>query len=567
MEILETDVNMVEQNGKHDSKEETVVTEDIFRSNSSSSNLSTKSRKQSKQKDSLSQQNSSEEKNGEEIVIEDAKKNAELAEQFKNEGNALYKSTEYRKSIELYTKAIELCPSTAAYYGNRAAAYMMIQKYNLAIEDSKTAIKIDPNFVKGYLREGKSLLALGDFKSALRSFQKVKELEPSNTAVDFDIKSSNEVKQYQEAADIAYSSKDFRKVTYLMDRALSSSPASLQFLVLKAECLVYLSRYQEAQEIANDAVMKDQTNSDALFVRGMCLYYQDQAEKAFQHFQRVLQYSPDHYKARDFYKKAKSLQRTKTAGNDAFKAGNWQEAYDLYTESLSIDPDNKHINAALYFNRATTCSKLNRLDDCIKDCTKAIELDDSYIKAYARRAKAYMDMEDYEAAVIDYEKLYKLDKTREHNQLLKDAKLELKKSKRKDYYKILGVSKTANDDEIKKAYRKRALAHHPDRFPNATEDEKKEEEKKFKEVGEAYNVLSDPKKRSRYDNGQDLDDMGGSGMSGADIDPNLLFQAFFGGGGSPFMFQQGGGGGGARSSRQGGGASGGFPGGFSFNFG
>ena len=138
----------------------------------------------------------------------------------------------------------------------------------------------------------------------------------------------------------------------------------------------------------------------------------------------------------------------------------------------------------------------------------------------------------------------------------------MKKSKRKDYYKILGVSKTANDDEIKKAYRKRALMHHPDRFPNETEEVKKEEEKKFKEVGEAYAVLSDSKKRARYDNGQDLDELNGSGgMSGADIDPNVLFQAFFGGagaggggGGSPFMFQQGGS---SRSSRN---NSQGFPG-------
>jgi DnaJ-class molecular chaperone len=71
--------------------------------------------------------------------------------------------------------------------------------------------------------------------------------------------------------------------------------------------------------------------------------------------------------------------------------------------------------------------------------------------------------------------------------------------------------------------------------------------------------LSDAKKRTRYDNGQDLEDMGGSGMSGADIDPNILFQAFFGGGGaSPF------GGGGGRSSRS---SNGGFPGGFQFTFG
>ena len=66
--------------------------------------------------------------------------------------------------------------------------------------------------------------------------------------------------------------------------------------------------------------------------------------------------------------------------------------------------------------------------------------------------------------------------------LLQEAKLELKKSKRKDYYKILGVERSANDEEIKKAYRKRAMVHHPDRHSGATEQEKKDHEQKFKEV-------------------------------------------------------------------------------------
>lgn len=66
---------------------------------------------------------------------------------------------------------------------------------------------------------------------------------------------------------------------------------------------------------------------------------------------------------------------------------------------------------------------------------------------------------------------------------------------RKDYYQILGISKTSTEGEIKKAYHKLALKYHPDKNPNGTE--------KFKEIAEAYAVLSDSDRRKNYNAGGD----------------------------------------------------------------
>ena len=75
---------------------------------------------------------------------------------------------------------------------------------------------------------------------------------------------------------------------------------------------------------------------------------------------------------------------------------------------------------------------------------------------------------------------------------------------KRDYYEILGLTKEASADEIKKAYRKTALKYHPDRNPGD-----KSAEEKFKEAAEAYSVLSDPEKRQRYDQ------FGHAGVDGA----------------------------------------------------
>ncbi len=116
-------------------------------------------------------------------------------------------------------------------------------------------------------------------------------------------------------------------------------------------------------------------------------------------------------------------------------------------------------------------------------------------------------------------------------------------AEKKDYYEILGVSKSATDDELKKAYRKMAKKYHPDANPN----NKAEAEKKFKEVNEAYEVLSNPQKRKMYDQFGTADPSG-AGFGGGPFgggngyysyttsdfgdfgDLGDIFSSFFGGG-------------------------------------
>ncbi|GAB6021161.1 hypothetical protein CHUAL_003792 [Chamberlinius hualienensis] len=457
----------------------------------------------------------------------------EKAESKKEEGNEAYKRKQYKDALEFYNEAIELSPLQASYYGNRAACYMMLGMIPLALEDARQSIKLDETFVKGYIRESKCHLALGDIAAAERPLQRALQLEPKNKLITAELVNVRHLQNLENDIQKSFAKKDYRTAVYYLDQAIHAASACQKFRLTKAECLVHLARYQESQDIVYDIMRADPSNVNAIYVRGLSLYYQDNVDKAFTHFQQALRLEPDHVKARDAYKRAKTLKQKKEEGNEAFRTGRLAEACDLYTYALQIDPDNVFTNAKIYFNRAIVYAKLNKINQAIGDCTQAINLDDNYTKAYLKRAKCYMDTRMYEEAVRDYEKVCKIDKSRENRQLLQDAKLELKKSKRKDYYKILGIGRNATEDDIKKAYRKRALEHHPDRHSNASEDFKKEQEKKFKDLGEAYSILSDSKQRTRYDNGQDLDNMD----FGHDFDPSTIFQTF--GGPGQFGFNGG----------------------------
>ncbi|EFA85645.1 DNAJ heat shock N-terminal domain-containing protein [Heterostelium album PN500] len=481
-------------------------------------------------------------------------------EALKVKGNDAFKQQNYHAAIQYFTEAIEASNGTiAVYYGNRAAAQLAIgSKSSLAeaIKDSEKAVELDKNFIKGYTRASKAFVQLGKFDQAQTVIVSGLIVDPRNNELLAEKNSIESVKrQFQAAQDNSATNptQALNQIESVIQQAKYYTPA----IILKAKLLLESKQYSKASTLVASLLQEDQTQPEYLYLRGMALYYSNSLPSAAQHFQNSLVYDPDYAPSRVALKRLRQIELKKKEGNDAFTSKNYTQAYQLFSDALEIDPKFDLMNAQLYNNRAAAAVQLNKITDAIADCTKAIDLDPNYVKAISRRAQCYMKEEMYEDAVRDYEKAKSLDPENAdiHNNL-KQAKIDLKKSLKKDYYKILGVSKEANESEIKKAYRKLALQYHPDKNSTLPEEDKLKAERLFKDVGEAYSVLSDPKKKQRYDLGQDENGMpfdsegfsgfgGGGGMDYSNIF-NMFMRGGMGGGGMGGMggFQQQGFGGG-----------------------
>ncbi|KAH8895133.1 TPR-like protein [Thozetella sp. PMI_491] len=471
------------------------------------------------------------------------------AENFKNEGNKFFKAKDYTRAIECYTKAVVLQPDSSTYLGNRAAAYMSAGRYQDALNDCKRAVDLDPENTKILLRLARIYTSLGQPDEALATFNRIKP-PPSLK----DMATAKEMQHHIMAAQSALA--DGTSATMVLhpldmaERLLgpgASKPRKWQ--LMRGEALLKMGDVNalgETQNIAMSLLRANSQDPEALVLRGRALYAQGENDKAVQHFRKALSCDPDFKDGIKWLRIVQKLDRMKEEGNVEYKAGRWQNAIDKYTAALEVDPLNKGTNSKILQNRALAQIRLKKYDEAIADCERAIAMDPSYMKARKTKANALGHAEKWEDAVREWKAIEELDPSDNTiKREIRKAELELKKAQRKDYYKILGVEKSADDNQIKKAYRKLAIIHHPDKNPGDTEAEAR-----FKDISEAYETLSDSQKRARYDSGDDLVDPsdmfggGGGGMGG--IDPEILFSMMGG---------------------QGGGFGGGFPGGASFSFG
>lgn len=387
--------------------------------------------------------------------------------------------------------AVELVPESSTYLSNRAAAYMSNGQYELALKDCTRAADLDPQNAKVLMRLARIFIALGNPEDALVTFNRI---HPSPAARD--VAPAKEMLHHVRAAQDALrgESKGSMVLHALNQAERLQSPGAAKprkWQLMRGEAYIKMGDQMslgEAQNIAMSLLRQNNQDPEALVLRGRILYTMGDNTKAINFLRMALTCDPEFKDAIKWLRVIQKLDRMKESGNREFKAGKWNEAIKMYTDALEIDPTNRNINSKLLGNRATCRIKLKEYDAAIADCDRAIKLDSKYVKAHKTKANALGLSGQWEEAVREWKAVHDLDpEDRGVVKEIRNAEIELKKSQRKDYYKILGVEKNADDNQIKKAYRKLAIVHHPDKNQGD-----KEAEERFKDISEAYDTLSDP---------------------------------------------------------------------------
>eukprot|EP00801_Mesodinium_rubrum_P002346 Mrub_02346.p1 GENE.Mrub_02346~~Mrub_02346.p1 ORF type:complete len:508 (-),score=106.64 Mrub_02346:224-1621(-) len=454
------------------------------------------------------------------------------------------------------------------------------------IDDCAKGIELDPKYTKCYSRILKAYIVNGQFEKGLSYVTKAKE----NNLYDLESKDKviqtmvNEIKEFyrlKESYDIAidnYNKKSYSIACNYFNSLKDTCTKCDKIWLYLIECMIDSQKSFEVKDKIKMAVEKfPRISSDPnyIYFDAISDYFTGDLNTCKSKLDRLKLMDPSfvHLKSTlEYIDKAEDL---KTKGNEAFKKGETEKAIELYNEALQLDSRNIEYNSKILGNRSACREKLKLYHQAYDDICESIEINENNAKSYLRRANILYHLEIYHESLQDYNKARQLDPYIQNmDEKIQYCNNKIKATKKKDLYDVLGVSKTATDNEIKKAWKKKSLSLHPDRMVGKSRSEKLIADKELRELNEANDILSDPKKRNQYDtNGFDEHgnvsegcqgfNFGEGGMPGG-IDISDIFQMFGGGmaggmggpgvrvnvGGMPGGF-----GGGSRSRRSGNGTT------------
>ncbi|KAF2085423.1 DnaJ and TPR domain-containing protein [Saccharata proteae CBS 121410] len=490
--------------------------------------------------------------------------------------NANLAAGKAQDALTYFDVAISRDPKNYLSLFKRGATYLSLGKESQAHSDFDKALAIKPDFEGALLQRAKLRSRNGDWSAARADYEAAGKIGGTEMA---------ELDEAQAAAASAFEAEqkgDWEACVTSAGIAIIVAGAQLDLRRLRARCRFEKGEVIEGvSDLQHLLQISSSSNEPHLQSSAMTFYSLGETEKGLSQIRKCLQSDPDDKVCRKLMKREKAIEKQlrevrkfmeKRQFNSATKllvpsgedAGLMQDVKDdikSYKEQGYIhkkSPDGLYIELV-----KMTCEayvEMNNKKRAQPYCSEALSLDPTFLHGLILQAERQIDADDFDAAIRT------LNDAKEHHgntqkiqEMLQKANNLLRRSKQKDYYKVLGVSRDASEREIRKAYRQLVKQFHPDK---ATEQgiTKEEAEKKIVAINEAYEVLSDPELKQRFDNGDDPNSQEQHG--------NPFQGSPFGGGagGQQFFFKQGGGGGGQSFKFHAGGGGGGFPfqGGFPF---
>ncbi|KAF2758173.1 DNAJ domain-containing protein [Pseudovirgaria hyperparasitica] len=477
-------------------------------------------------------------------------------------------------ALTYYDVAIARDPQNYMTIFRRATTYLSIGRNNMAQLDFDKVLSLKPNHEGALTQRAKIKSRNADWAGARADYRaagKAEELSELESAEGAAI-----------LAEQAAKKGDWEACVSQAGVAILTAGTALDLRKLRARCR--LERGEVMEGVSDlQHVLQISTGSvePHLQISAMTFYSLGETEKGLTQIRKCLQSDPDSKQCMKLMKREKSIEkRLKTiraqvdkrsyaaAVKQLIKSGDevglLQEVKDDVKDFKAQGYIHPMSPAGLYRNLVEiTCEaymEMNNRKRATPYCHEILAWDSTNIHAMLIKAHDHYDAEEWEPAINTLnDAAQHHPQNRKINELLGKAQKQLKISKQKDYYKVLGVSREADERQIKKAYRGLTKQFHPDKA--ATQGITKEDaEKKMASINEAYEVLSDPELKARFDNGDDPNNpeqQQGGPFQGSPFSGPGGQQFFFkqgGGGGMPF----GGGGGGFKFQ------GGGFPGGFNF---
>ncbi|TCD66214.1 hypothetical protein EIP91_001661 [Steccherinum ochraceum] len=493
--------------------------------------------------------------------------------------NALLSAGQFNDAIKAYSDAIDQSPADYVLYYKRATAYSAMNRHSSALADYDQVLSMTSDtFDKAYLMKARIHAKDGHFSAAKEAIKKYNSRVKNDSSIQEVLLNVSEGELAAKKAKQAMKAKLWQACVEAASTALGAASHSTDLRQLRADCAIAsgdiegavgdLTRLTHLTQPSTDLLMRIFRLSYFLFP------YTSSSSPAMSTLKQCIHFDPDSKQCLPAHRLVKSFDRTFKKLDTAVSEEKWKAVIDLligsdpasgfaakFDEALATHTTPDALFLPSNIPIASPKKTSPRREVIVRSLCKAYVNSKSAEKGLqwcnellameghendpdglVGRGEAALKKEEWDEAVRIFEKAFEASgrSNRDIHGRLQRAQKLLKQSKQKDYYKVLDISRDADQKTIKKAFRRAAMKAHPDKGGS---------EAKMAAVNEAYEVLKDPELKSRFDNGDDPNDP-------------MAQQGFHAGGsGHPFaqFFQQQSGGGGNFFQ-------GGFPGGGGYQF-